>query len=666
MPTLETKASGSAQAFGFTGLTTPEFILVEELFDVVQWTGDGSPRTISTNLVNLSAGGGMVWIKNLSTASGITIYDTKSGTGKYLTTVGAYTTDAQSITAFGNKTFTIGNSAVVNTVGNEYQATIIKIRAGFFDIQTYTGTGSNRTVGHSLGVAPSLVFTKSTSTTGNLYMQSSGNTGTTDFGDASQNNSYYTPSATYMTSLPNSNNLNFGTGVANSNTVGYITFMFGQSAIFGPNQNESLFLSYNQNTGSIPNLYSTKYALWQFIIHFAAQSTPSNWVYYYGLNSYGGTVQNFWQSAIETGSLVRPTQAGIWGEFPTSGQLGNQVGVNPDGGATGGGVFFADNVIVQKYHTLPSTNTLYSYVAVSGTSQSFDVGFDWELGFVYVDGQDSSGFFFRTAFQTAGNVVRTFNVTGVAITTTNLSAGFTPIATTRKGNLKSIGTISTGGTLNRVQVWKCYKNYAQAWRMFGTTGVSYDNNFNGNVPNCIFGIYTGNAFGTGAGNRLSSLVVSFPVLGVNGIPLQTTNAANSSLSSVNTSLVVSGSTFSMTGIGGTEYWSGMWWRDLVNVIATGTYTGNATARAITLSGWTTPPTSVWIFSNFVTGGVANIMSLGVTQSIGAFMYCGGSGTSLTNITDITQYSNSPSFGFQLASGTTQNVNAREYYYIAFK
>ena len=182
MPLVETKASGSAQAYGFTSLGTDAPFLIDQLMDFIPYTGTGSAQNISTNLVDLSlSGGGMVWIKNCS-GGGFYFFDTKTGVGKYYSTTTAAVVDAQSVTAFGAKTVSLGTSATTNGNGVKYLLCVFKQRVGFFDFQTYTGNGTNRTISHDLGYAPSFTLVLKTGGTGpNMYHQSNVFTSNTNY-----------------------------------------------------------------------------------------------------------------------------------------------------------------------------------------------------------------------------------------------------------------------------------------------------------------------------------------------------------------------------------------------------------------------------------------------------------------------------------------------------
>ena len=130
-------------------------------FNAVTYTGNGATgQTIS--------GAGfqpdLVWVKSRSAATDNGLQDAVRGVTKDLNSnnTDAEETRASSITAFTSDGFTLGgNDGVYNTSAATYVAWQWKesVSAGF-DIVTYTGTGANRTVAHSLGVAPSMLILK--------------------------------------------------------------------------------------------------------------------------------------------------------------------------------------------------------------------------------------------------------------------------------------------------------------------------------------------------------------------------------------------------------------------------------------------------------------------------------------------------------------------------
>jgi hypothetical protein len=129
----------------------------------------------------------LVWIKNRNDSNNQShvLYDAVRGVTKYISSnsSGAEGTEAAGVTAFGTDGFTVGNTVTVNT-GFNYVAwnwkangqgsanndgsinttyTSANTTAGISIVQ-YTGTGSNATIGHGLGIAPQAIFVKKTNT----------------------------------------------------------------------------------------------------------------------------------------------------------------------------------------------------------------------------------------------------------------------------------------------------------------------------------------------------------------------------------------------------------------------------------------------------------------------------------------------------------------------
>ena len=148
-------------------------------FDATTYTASASyPRTITNS-------GGMqpdlVWIKSSSQAYSHYLFDSVRGTGaKGLSSnlTSAEGADAgTSVSSFNSNGYTIsagdaisdtsavawqwkaGGASTVNTSGTISSNVSVNTTAGF-SVVTYTGTGSNATVGHGLGVAPKMLIVK--------------------------------------------------------------------------------------------------------------------------------------------------------------------------------------------------------------------------------------------------------------------------------------------------------------------------------------------------------------------------------------------------------------------------------------------------------------------------------------------------------------------------
>ena len=151
----------------------PAFI--EDWFSTTLYTGTGASLDVTTG-INLSAGDGMIWIKNRSSTASHTIFDTARGTVKYIKSdsTSSQVTSGTSLTSYNNDGFTVGTDSIVNTSGDEYVAYSFRKKRRFFDIVTWSGQesspGTARAIGHNLGVVPGCIIIKAYTTTNAWYI----------------------------------------------------------------------------------------------------------------------------------------------------------------------------------------------------------------------------------------------------------------------------------------------------------------------------------------------------------------------------------------------------------------------------------------------------------------------------------------------------------------
>jgi len=180
-------APSGFKALVTTNLPTPTIgatstTQANDYFNTVLYTGNGSTQSIT----GVGFQPDFVWYKSRS--SGVFnhgLFDVLRGTSKQLfsNTTGAEGTFS-GVTAFNADGFSLGSdnggnenggsmvawnwnaggSTVTNTSGT-ISAQVRASTTSGCSIITYTGTGSNATVGHGLGVAPSMVIVKNRSTT---------------------------------------------------------------------------------------------------------------------------------------------------------------------------------------------------------------------------------------------------------------------------------------------------------------------------------------------------------------------------------------------------------------------------------------------------------------------------------------------------------------------
>jgi len=213
-----------------TNLTTPTIKKPSTAMDVVAYTGTGASNSISS----LGFSPDLVWIKNRGGATSHAIYDTTRGTQSQLSsdTTGDQVTSSSGLTAFGSNGFTISTSTLVNTTGTQYVAWAWdeSTQAGL-DVVSYTGNGANRTIAHTLGVAPKMVIVKARTTAGAdqgwpVWHTSIANTTYLQLNSTSSTSA----GADYWNSTsPTSSVFSVGTNVAvNANADTYIAYLFAE------------------------------------------------------------------------------------------------------------------------------------------------------------------------------------------------------------------------------------------------------------------------------------------------------------------------------------------------------------------------------------------------------------------------------------------------------
>jgi hypothetical protein len=147
--------------------------------NVVTYTGTGS----SLSVTGVGFQPDWTWIKERNAAADNGLYDAVRGVQKQLesNTTTAETTETTGLTAFGSDGFTVGALAQLNTSADTYVAwnwkangagvtntagsitsTVSANTTSGFSIVTWAGNSTNAaTIGHGLGVAPSILITKS-------------------------------------------------------------------------------------------------------------------------------------------------------------------------------------------------------------------------------------------------------------------------------------------------------------------------------------------------------------------------------------------------------------------------------------------------------------------------------------------------------------------------
>jgi len=219
-----------------------------DYFDTKTFTGNGTSQSIT----NLNFKPSLVWLKDRSTAYAQSLFDLHRGTNARIRTDSSDSQDTpvpSALTAFNSDGFTVGGDVGVNqnndnivgwnwysadTMGsantdgslNTY-ATTANTTAGF-SIISYTGTGSNATVGHGLGVVPNVIWVKSLSAGGDWTCYWSV-LGSTKFMRLNSTIAAGTQSTYWQDTDPTSSVFSIGTaGDVNGSGTNYIAYCFAE------------------------------------------------------------------------------------------------------------------------------------------------------------------------------------------------------------------------------------------------------------------------------------------------------------------------------------------------------------------------------------------------------------------------------------------------------
>ena len=237
-------------------LPTPTILQGNKYMDATLWTGNGPASQVIVNQGQFKPD--MVWVKNRSSTRKHNLYDSVRGVA-----VGASyrlvpdDTAAQDnpmygVTSMNSNGFTIGEEGDVNAngltfVGWQWQAgqgstssntngsitsTVSVNTTAGFSIVTYTGTGANATVGHGLGVAPSMVIVKSRTTAEN-WMVYHTVTGATQYIYLDSNGAAVTLSTIWNNTAPTSSVFSIGTNVTvNQSSTNYVAYCWAEISGF--------------------------------------------------------------------------------------------------------------------------------------------------------------------------------------------------------------------------------------------------------------------------------------------------------------------------------------------------------------------------------------------------------------------------------------------------
>ena len=245
----------------YTTIDNPELF-----FQTVLWTGNGS----SSRSITLDGSEDMqpdwTWIKSRAGSESTQqhyLYDSVRGATKYLqsSTNNAEGTKSNGLSAFASDGFTVGDDNANNASSTTYIAwnwkasgstssdsngsitsTISANTTAGFSIVTYTGTGSNATVGHGLGAVPQMIIVKNRDGGTDNWAVYHGELGKDKWLKLNTSDASATDTVMWNDTTPTSSVFSVGTYTnSNGNTNGMLAYCFSEK------QGYSKFGSYEGN-----------------------------------------------------------------------------------------------------------------------------------------------------------------------------------------------------------------------------------------------------------------------------------------------------------------------------------------------------------------------------------------------------------------------------------
>ena len=198
-------------------------------FQTKLYTGTGSSLAL-TNDGNSDLQPDWVWVKCRDDSHNHQVFDSVRGVHKRMRTDtdGAETESSESLKSFNTDGFTLGTQANVNNSGNTFVAWNWKKTADIgFDIVSYTGNATARTISHSCGAVPTMIIAKRRSSAESWGVYHVARTPNKFLRLEATNNEPDDESSIWNNTTPTSSVFSVGTsGLCNQNNGTYIAYLF--------------------------------------------------------------------------------------------------------------------------------------------------------------------------------------------------------------------------------------------------------------------------------------------------------------------------------------------------------------------------------------------------------------------------------------------------------
>jgi len=300
-----------------------DLLAIEDVFSTYLYTGNGSTQTI-TNGIDLAGEGGLVWIKDRSSANGNVLVDSERGVSKELFSNSTLAEQTNGwLSSFNSDGFSIGSSSVfVNTSPDNYASWTFRKAPRFFDCVTWAGNSTlGRAISHNLGTTPGMIIVKWYDGNQNWAVWHRSLTAGT-FLVFNGTNSAITNSNVFTTTSPTDSIFYVGNDYATNGTgANYVAYLFAHDPL-GPSGDGSDGLiacgSYtgNSSSGSEPVINLGWEPQWLLVKN---ATTASNWIIYDTMRGWANRVgQTDYSLAPDSSAAENGVTGGADGGTPTA------------------------------------------------------------------------------------------------------------------------------------------------------------------------------------------------------------------------------------------------------------------------------------------------------------------------------------------------------------
>ena len=254
---------GAAGSAGGAGLD------VDEVFSTTLYTGNATANTKITTGIDLETEGGLLWTKKRSASADHYLWDSINAfDGATSTTYASKRlksnepdpkgTEGDALMSFETDGFIVKTNGAINGNGSDYTSWTFRKTPKFFDVVTYTGSGSAKTVAHSLDSAPGMIIIKNTGVSDPWAVYHRANTAApqTDYLVLNTTATTVDSAAWWNDTAPTSSVFTVGTDHSvNANGENYVAYLFAHNdgdGGFGPDGDQDIIKcgSYTGNGSS--------------------------------------------------------------------------------------------------------------------------------------------------------------------------------------------------------------------------------------------------------------------------------------------------------------------------------------------------------------------------------------------------------------------------------